>query len=291
MDPELIRWTPGMIRYFSGLNEKFSHEANWLNGYIHRPLNETVSIEYMDGYITREMQKHPDPFVELPDLDRFIDHAFAEKPLSMYMSSGYFPPSVFSTNSIIAEIVEMAFEYVQPKFVRKFFSGQIGTSEIFVRLPRHVTYSLIDRAEEMLPLAGSILLPDSEYVLSLRILTGRRIDPSLLIDPTIALSLMIIVAHPQLPMDTGFNHPMIFAGDRYSSVYYDIAHYIEVVEKARIGPDIEKVVRLYAIGKLWEVYSSKRTGLANIISRMDIGSIEKPLFSEGYKAILRQLRS
>ena len=297
-DPELIRWTPGMIRYYTGLNIEHSYDTNWLNGYIHYPINRIVTsntmviIDYVQGYIAREMQKYPDPFVELPDINRLIADYLVEKPLSMYMlsmymASGYFPPSIFSTNSITAEIIEMAFEYVQPKFIRKFLASVRNLREIFIRSVRQVRYSLIDRAEEMLPLAESIFPPDSEYVLSLRVLTGRRIDPNLLfglIDelPTTLLSseshsgmttlyLMVIVAHPQLPKDLAIHYPLFFETDKYSSVYYDLVHYSEVVTLGYI-PIEDKIVRLYAMGKLWDTYSSKIAELIDTLEGMNLGT-------------------
>ena len=313
MDPELIRWTPGMIRYYSTLTLPQSYEMNWLNGYIHYPINRIVTrntmviVDYLEGYITREMRKYPDPFIELPDLNQFIDEYIGEKSMAMYIASGYFPPSIFSTENVTRHILETAFGFIQPKFVRKFIgSVKIDISRIFVVLQRHISYSLIDRAEEMLPLAESIFPPDSEYVLSLRALTGRRIDPNLLpemVDQwentrhtsllegrTTALSLMVIVAHPQLPRNISLQQD-IFQTDIYSSVYYDLAHYFDVIAGDEIDSDREKIIRLYAMGKFWDTYSSRVDELLYIIDTMNLGDVfEKPDFQDRYRAILRQIR-
>ena len=250
------------------------------------------------------MQNHPDPFVESPVIEKLLNDYFKpESPdrVMICIESGYFPPSILPTlNNLI-----LAFEHIQPKFIRRhrdLITDGIASIEIFIKSQTHIRYSLVDRAEEMLPIAESIFPPDSEYVLSLRVLTGRRIDPDLLSGlvtgwatlssrSNSALRLMVIVAHPQLPEDLATRYEEIFQFDIYSSVYYDLIRYIRVVEAGEGVLDHRKLARLYAVGKLWDAYSTNLDRLRELMSAGLGGEPERGDFQERYQQILQILRS
>lgn len=310
-DPELIRWTRGLVRYYS---ERFATtlggerrpNAVWTSGYIHAIPSrhrEQYNRGYVIGYLTREMQNYPDPFVDSRDLNELLSNSGYDYLVDC-MKAGYFPRNIFSYP--MDRLITSALENIQPKFIRRYLSETrqlLASIDILIRIESQIRYSIVERAEEMLALLEPDLLPDSEYLLSLRILTGRRIDPNLVPDLPAGvqysqyvypLSLMAGVAHPQITKDMFVKYPGLDTQrDRYSSILYDLVSYAGAVAEsgsADIGQ--EKLIRLYSLGKLLEAFPPEK------ISSMWVRMYKKAIrtdpqrdFMEKYERILKILRS
>ena len=322
-DPEIINWTRGLVRYCSDNPPRFSDPIiDWTRGYIHAPATRTDRTlrEYLTGYLTREMQNYPDPFVDSPILNETIQKAISygeinsNAALNIYMESGYFPPALFKERLTV--LVETALAYIRPKFIRRYLSEAraiLASTDVYLKFGNHIKHGLIRRAEEMLILLGQI---DSEYITSLRILTGRRIDPDLLprlverwstipdfyrAVHTPALRLMIAVAHPQIPKSATKLTELFrsSAYGRHSSIFYDLAHYLscysETAEYSILNSYvIERFVRLHTVGRLLEAFPPEEIDL--LIGWFDRinGRPQSKLregFAERYRQILRILRS
>lgn len=324
-DPEIINWTRGLIQYYSSqptvsFDVLLASDAVWTLGYIHATLKKYHWIhveDYLIGYLTREMQTYPDPFVDSPRLNNLVKNwRGSADALDIYMKSGYFPSQLFTER--LDRLIRAALEYIQPKFVRRYLSETkriLANSNVYVRVGGQIRYSLIEHAEEMLALLESSSeaeprsMAEPEYLLSLRILTGRRIDPDLLprlmiewpnlvgqileagIDP--ALRLMVSVAHPQIPENLFIQFPdLANIYSRYSSVLYDLVHYFKVSTRTGVWEfNKSKFTRLYTLGRLLDAYSPEKIDSLiekiGIVSEYALPSAPRKNFAERYQQILR----
>ena len=314
-DPEIVNWTHGLVRYYSDNPPRFPNQIiDWTRGYIHAPQvgSSWFLREYLTGYLTREMQSYPDPFVDSPKLNEVVRRAIslvrhdADDELNIYMDSGYFPAQLFEER--LDRLIEAALMHVQPKFIRRYLSEArvtLGSADIYIKIEHQIRYSMVERAEEMLGLLGQI---DSEYITSLRILTGRRIDPDLLpglverwstipdeyrITHIPALQLMVAVAHPQIPKDVP---PKIFESASYgvrSPIFYDLVHYSSIAGYLTLNRFVlERLIRLYAIGRLLDGFPPEKINLLmGLLDRIN-GRAQSKLeqgFMERYQLILQNL--
>lgn len=321
-DPEWIRWTSGLVRYyserFSGLRYELedNQDSVWLAGYLHVALSKDhprLKKEYLTGYLTREMQTYPDPFVDSEHLNELLQKMSTPLDrLTICMETGYFPKLIFTVPMEI--LIKSALQKVQPKFIRRYLPETrkfLADSNIYVRCRDKIRYTMRERAEEMLALLEPDLRPDSEYLLSLRILTGRRIDPDLVtklllewpdlngkIDPmddTPALMLMASVLHPQVPDQFFQFYDLNNIQNRYSSISYDLAHYFKARVKAGLDTNLVKFTQLYSLGKVLEAYPPDAIlslmETINILGGPGRPPISRTEFSRQYQEILRAIQS
>ena len=249
LDPELIRWTHGLIRYYndyiSESVEIFTPEQNFLAGYLHIPL-ERYTDDYFIGYIRREMLDHSDPFQPIESLDRFIYSRGGIDHIAVSVLGGYFPPTVLA-NTVIA--FTYALKYVQPKLL-----GRLPLLEIEDTSPYRimtVTYDLAERAREMVALVRERYPGLTQYRRQMEILGGLPVDMDAVDREDIKI--MFQVAHPQIKPEwtVQLHIPR-------STVYYDLVGFFRKSTTVATG---KKLAALYASGRLLEAFPADRIAI------------------------------
>ena len=248
-DPEIIRWTPHLIRYYTSLPNQIPE----LLGYFHAPSKK--SLMYMIGYLKNSVHRKASTSKSetalnsylatiSPRLGNPLDHV-----LQICAASGYFSPQLLKVED--KTLVIIAIRSIHPSWI--------------VRLPRvaidddvhfgigDITVDLVERAKEMIPLIERYYPNLKLYLTELRILCGLEIDPNYINRNTDLL--LQTVAHPQLEVVT--NQRI------YSSVHYDLSRLIRLSGRQNVTRSFALVSArggLLGIYQSWLDHSHKTPG-------------------------------
>ena len=263
-DPELIRWTHGLIRYYREYMlesvEIYSPGQNFLAGYLHIELRRyNYTHEYLTGYIRREMLSHPDPFRPIESLDRFIAGHHSIDRIAVSVRGGYFPPTVLA-DTITA--FTYALRYVQPKLLGRLPRLEVAEDTSMYRL-MPVTQDLAERAREMVALVRERYPGLISYRTKMKILGGLHVDMDAVDSDGIAI--MFQVAHPQIKPE--WTDRMTHRTIPRSTVYYDL---IGFFRKSATVTAVRKLTELYTSGKLLKAFTPERIVLLDKLISPDV---------------------
>ena len=229
-DPEIIRWTPQLIRYYDKLPISWSStRSRYIPGYLHIYRSSVVMKDeyYLAGYLRREV---------VNGAEALLENTSADVLLRICISSGYLSPRIYNQGD---RLMIAALEYVLPSWVMHLPKISLDVWSISVGLSVEITLDFVERARQMIPLIEQYYPSKQNYLNQLRVICGQRID---LVPSKSMETLMTQVAHPQLKK-------MASVVIR-SSVFYDLPNSIRT-EKF---PMPMEVLLAYATGRILEVY-------------------------------------
>lgn len=271
--PELINWTPGLIRYLSAKN---TNVPDRLRGYLHIATSSRVDRDYISGFIQSEMEQQIDPFQPNPK----IDEIESEDLLKISVKNGYFARTIGYDNELL---VKLSMKYVQPKLLARL--QKIRTTEFIIA--KSITRSMIKRVREMLSLIEQLYPEAVLYRSQLRVICGMSVDVS---DPHFEwkiIGVMEAVAHPQI-REVELYHPTYLS----HGVYYDLNRYVFPKGLPHSDRDIGKIHVLYAIGATIDSTISKDVLFSVQSSRSSIINRDRHIeLRERFHRIVKILKS
>ena len=298
-DPELIRWTPQLIRYYASLTQPETSTAYYLSGYLHLPPPHYAmkNVAYWSGYLSEPQQSSVSRQSRDPgscpgysvEIEAILKQNFPvtneiefDYLLEVCGKSGYFSPRLLRADSHL--LVDTALKCVQPSWIAHLPKLAIEKASIDIPTSQYITADLVERARRMIPLIESYYPNLTIYMTQLRILCGMRIDISEFIHntPSQRMSEFLIsqVAHPQ----AGFS----VSPEIKSSVHYDIA---DLVQNGAFPRKWKFISLLYGVGRILKAYPPNQLPiLVTELGRVYSDGGDLTLIHEKHNRILAMLR-
>ena len=284
-DPDLITWTPGLIRHYDSDN----NSSFFMRGYLHLETQSKNAVSYLSGFIAREMIGR-DPFQSIEVIDRLVTRlsALVDPDYgNICLKAGYFAPLIDQLISDARKLFNFSIDYIQPRLLERLpVQTDIDPSDLSLPLSLFIYHSTVECAKEMLPLIERLYPGAVHYIMQLRVICGMQVDEVALRNAKYQvdiLNLMITVAHPQ--MQSGRN----LSGNLYVSnhVFYDLNRYAAELPAEDDGMS-EKMHILYASGKMFRS-PMDRVMLGTIVGR-EVPTTDRAEIQKRFKQILATLR-
>lgn len=273
IDPEIIKWTPRVLRKYEDLITKLPSEmltshngVAALAGYFRIPIadrlirqsrgkpifNREAVLEYWQNYFLSYMNQFTDNFADRPELNQILDSLpMPSIKRSICFYAGYFPPWLIASAGA-NPLAVLAAKYIRPEILERLSGVKIDLriSEID---QMKITHSLVRRAYRAIEVVENLYPTQLEYKTLLQALCGLPLDINHLNPESVVV--MEAVAHPQ------FLAGMSRQGKLpETSVRYDLVNYVRQVV-ANPQREDANIRMAYVEGKILQCFTPEEMGL------------------------------